>query len=148
LADPEFDLQRWYAEHQAQNLGLKGEIRVPSRKLEDSLALGAQMALEEGILTYPEDCSDFLVDRFSVFRYADTCHYWIWDKQHRWSVDIRREFLLDASFDLIDWYRHGCKRHLNSTVDTWMWCDRPECDLCTTNHCVPTPCRQRVCQWP
>ncbi|KAJ7939929.1 hypothetical protein B0H13DRAFT_1850129 [Mycena leptocephala] len=121
LADPEFDLQRWYAEQRGKAIGLKGHIRVPSSKLEESLALGAQMALEEGILTYPGDNSEFLFDRFSVFQYEQTCHYWIWDKQHRWSVDLQRERLLDASFDLISWYRNGCAKHLTLGLESWMW---------------------------
>jgi hypothetical protein len=46
-------------------------------KLGDSLILGTQVALEEGILTYPKDCSEFLCGRFSVFKHADSDDYWI-----------------------------------------------------------------------
>ncbi|KAJ6542399.1 hypothetical protein B0H10DRAFT_1970550 [Mycena sp. CBHHK59/15] len=127
LADSTFDLQSWYAGQRAKAVGLKGPQLSPSEKLGDSLILGAQVALEEGILTYPGDSSEFLVDRFSVFKYEETCHYWIWDKQHRWSVDINREYLLDETFDLIGWYRNGCKRCLTLGLDSWMWCDRPDC---------------------
>jgi hypothetical protein len=139
LTDPDFDLQRWYSGQRAKAAGLKGHIRVPSKELEDSLALGVQVALEEGILTYPGDFSEFLFDRFSGFKHDDSPTYWIWDKQHRWSVDISRVVLLDDTFDIIGWYRSGCAAHLNFNPESWMWCNRADCEFCVGRHPVVGP---------
>ncbi|KAJ7233239.1 hypothetical protein C8J57DRAFT_1250098 [Mycena rebaudengoi] len=77
LANPDFKLSRWYAEQCAEAVGFTEEITFPRFKLEDSLALGVEMALGEGILTYPGDTDEFLKDRFSVLRCDESMNYWI-----------------------------------------------------------------------
>ncbi|KAJ7148968.1 hypothetical protein C8R43DRAFT_952213 [Mycena crocata] len=117
VCDPLFALPDWYAAQMADMLEDGPEQAWYRPKLNGyTIALGLQTILEAGTLMYPGPDGEVLHERFLAAPDESAefgaGYYAIWDHQYNWCVRLAVSDLSNPKFDIVNWYRKYCARHL------------------------------------